>query len=389
MKLIHLSDLHIGKRIYEVSLIEDQKYILNEILRIVGEEKPDGVLIAGDIYDRSDPSAEAVALFDDFLSRLAALAPVFMAAGNHDSAERVSYGSALLARANVHVAPVYGGTVAEADLEDEYGPVHIYMLPFLKPAQVRRFFQNPENTEDTDPEDREGAPIIATYTDAVRAALTGLPAAPQERNVLIAHQFVTGCSISDSEEHSVGGLDQVSAGVFEGFDYVALGHLHHAQQLEGGRIRYCGTPLKYSFSETNDEKTSTIIEMGPKGQVRLRTRPLLPLRDMREVRGTFDEVMARKDPELIASWLRVILTDETDVPDALAKLRTVYPNVLRLDYDNARTRSDEKLEARDAGKISPEELFADFYETQNGVSLEGEAADYLRDLLNELKEAEV
>ena len=269
MKLIHLSDLHIGKRVNEFSMIEDQKYILNQILEIIREEEPDAVLIAGDIYDKSVPSAEAVEVFDDFLVSLAeAELPVFLISGNHDSAERLSFGGRILEKSRIHVSPVYHGETAPVTLRDSWGPVRVFLLPFVKPSQVRAFFP-----------DRE----IETYTDAVAAAVESMDVDEKERNVLITHQFVTGSVRCESEELSVGGTDNVDAGVFEAFDYVALGHLHGPQSAGKETVRYCGSPLKYSFSEVRHQKSVTVLELREKGQVTVKTRPLTPRRDLETI----------------------------------------------------------------------------------------------------------
>ena len=258
MKLIHLSDLHLGKRVNEFSMIEDQEYILREILGIVREEEPDGVLIAGDIYDKSVPSVEAVELFDDFLKRLARQkTPVFIISGNHDSPERLAFAAELIEPSGIYIAPAYNGKVAPVSLSDAHGEVHIYMLPFIKPVHVRRIF----------PEDK-----VESYTDAVRAAIAHMNVAESERNILMTHQFVTGAARSDSEDICVGGSDNVDASVFQVFDYVALGHIHGPQNAGGEKARYCGSPLKYSFSEAGHRKSVTVVEMEEKGQVKVRDR---------------------------------------------------------------------------------------------------------------------
>lgn len=253
MKFIHLSDLHLGKRVNDFSMIEDQRYIITKILQIIDTEQPDAVLIAGDVYDKSVPSVEAVTLLDFFLVRIASRnLDVFIIAGNHDSPERISFGGRLMERSGVHFAPVYGGKAEPVTLRDEFGEVNFYLLPFLKPAVVRNLFP-----------DRN----ISTYTDALSAAVDKMEIESTKRNVLVAHQFVTGAVRSDSEEISVGGADNVDVSVFDGFDYVALGHIHRPQQVGVKTVRYCGTPLKYSFSEANQEKSVTVVEMGEKGDI--------------------------------------------------------------------------------------------------------------------------
>ena len=319
MKLVHLSDLHLGKRVNEFSMLEDQKHILWEILRIIGREKPEGVIIAGDVYDKAVPPAEAVALLDEFLVRLAGMkTEVFIISGNHDSAERIAFGSRLIRESGVHLSPVFSGEIEPCTLTDEYGEAKIWMLPFIKPADVRHAFPEEE---------------IADYTDAVRTVIRHMNPDPSVRNVLVAHQFVTGAARSDSEDVSVGGMDNVDASVFEPFDYVALGHIHGPQRIGRETVRYCGTPLKYSFSERNHVKSVTVVTLGEKGRTEIRTVPLIPLHDMREIRGTYEELTLRKNWEGTATddYLHVILTDENDVPDAMARLRVIYPNIMKVD----------------------------------------------------------
>ena len=378
MKLIHLSDLHLGKRVNEFSMLEDQAYILLKILSIIDDERPDAVLIAGDVYDKSVPSAEAVELFDDFLVRLAERKlQVFVISGNHDSPERLAFGGRLMDASGVHLAPVYNGHVEPITLTDSFGPVNIFMLPFVKPGHVRRFF----------PEEK-----IESYTDALSVAVGDMKLNTGERNVLIAHQFVTGAERSDSEEASVGGLDNVDAAVFDGFDYVALGHVHGPQNIDSERIRYCGTPLKYSFSEVSHQKSVTVAELGGKGALSVRTIPLIPKRDMVELRGSYEELMRRSFYEGTTypeDYVHITLTDEEDVPEAMARLRVVYRNFMKLSYDNTRTRCLAQIDtAEDTEKKTPLELFAEFYEKQNGAALGEEQEVFLRTLIETIWEEE-
>lgn len=375
MKLIHLSDLHLGIRVNEFSMTEDQKYILGRIAEITEEEKPDAVIIAGDIYDKTVPPAEAVQLFDDFLYRLSLSVPrVFVISGNHDSPERIAFGSRLIDKSGIYLSPVYDGKVTPVSLKDEYGTVNFFMLPFVRPSSVRRFFPD-ENTE--------------TYTEAVRTAVSHMDIPAGDRNILITHQFVMGSVRSDSEDISVGGTDNVDATVFEAFDYTALGHIHGPQNVGKETVRYCGTPLKYSFSEAGQEKSVTVAELKEKGNISIRTVPLLPLHDMREIRGTYMELMQKKTYENTRTddYLRVILTDEEDVPDAVMKLRTVYPNIMRLDYDNTRTRTVDVSEGTAyTEKRTPLELFGEFYEKQNGKPMSDIQTGYVTDLIRKLWE---
>ena len=377
MKMIHLSDLHIGKRVHEVSMTEDQEYILTKILHIIDDEKPDAVLIAGDVYDKSVPSAEAVTLFDDFLCRLAKRSvPVMIISGNHDSPERLAFGGRLLEGSGIHISPVYDGTLSPVTLRDAHGETDFWLLPFIKPIHVKRFFPDEE---------------ILTYTDAVRAALKDLPLDPQRRNVLVTHQFVTGAATCESEELSVGGSDNVDASVFDGFDYVALGHIHGPQNIGSNRIRYCGTPLKYSFSEAGHYKSVTLAELGEKGDLKLRTLPLIPKRDLRQLRGSFAQLT---DPEQYrqganGDYLHIVLTDEEDIPEAVGKLRLIYPNILKLSYDNTRTREDRTVgDAGDVKTRSPLELFGELYEIQNNQPMSETQRSFALELIRSIWEGE-
>ena len=376
MKFIHLSDLHLGKRVNEFSMLEDQSCILAEILRIIDEERPDGLLIAGDVYDKSVPSAEAVALLDDFLVRLAKRdLQIFLISGNHDSAERMAFGGRLMEGSGVHLAPVYDGRAEPIVLTDAHGPVKVYLLPFIKPAHVRRCFPERE---------------ISTYTEALSAAIEAMGVDQAERNVLVTHQFVTGAARCDSEEVTVGGTDNVDVSVFAPFDYVALGHLHGPQTVGRETVRYCGTPLKYSFSEAGQQKSVTVVELGPKGTVTVGTVPLTPLRDLAELRGTYEELTFRgfyEGTSYQKDYVHITLTDEEDIPDAARKLQIIYPNLMKLDYDNKRTRAGLRLDgAEDAEHKSPLELLEEFYEAQNGQPMGGEQRDFAREWMERIWE---
>ena len=377
MKWFHLSDLHLGKRLCEVPLLSDQAHILSQILTLTAVERPDGVLIAGDIYDKPVPSAEAVGLLDDFLVRLSRQGvPAYLISGNHDSAERLSFGGRLMAAGGVHVAPVYSGQVEPIVLADQYGPVHLYLLPFLKPAHVRRFF--PEAS-------------IESYTDAVAAVVSAMEIDPAVRNVLVAHQFVTGSVRCASEEVSVGGTDNVDVSVFDGFDYVALGHLHSPQRAGRDTVRYCGAPLAYSFPEAEQEKSVTVVELKEKGTVSLRTLPLTPLRRLGELRGTYEELTCRQfyeGTDYQSRYLRVVLTDEEDVVDAAVKLRMVYPGLMQVAYDNHRTQAAGVPEL-ESERRSPLELLEEFYEGQNGQPMGDAQRQLARELMEQIWEGEV
>ena len=374
MKLIHLSDLHLGKRIYGFSMIEDQKYILEQILNIVDGEKPDGVILAGDLYDKSIPPAEAVQLFDWFLTHLAEKnIPVFAISGNHDSAERIAFGAGLMSSRNVYMSPVYDGDVRKIVLEDSYGPIDIWLLPFLKPVTVRQALKEEK---------------IEGYQNAVEAVINRMEADFDRRNVLIAHQFVTGASLCESEELNVGGLDQIGAEVFCDFDYVALGHIHSPQRAGRDTVRYCGTPLKYSFSEAEQTKSVTVVELFEKGRAEVKAIPLVPLRDMRKIRGTYMELM---NPSFYQSgnredYVHITLTDEEDIPDGLQKLRVIYPNLMQLSYDNLRTQANQEISVdEEIEQKSEQELFEDFYRAQNNQEMSKEQKNFVAELLERLQ----
>lgn len=378
MKLIHLSDLHLGKRVNGFSMLDDQRYILEQILRIIDQERPDGVLIAGDVYDKSVPSAEAVSLLDDFLVRLAKKElQVFLISGNHDSPERMAFGRRLMTDRGVYIAPVYDGNVSALTLQDAFGPVNIYLLPFLKPAHIRAAFPDEE---------------IQTYSDALGVAIRAMEVNTAERNVLVTHQFVTGAARCDSEDLSVGGTDNVDVSVFDSFDYVALGHIHGPQQAGRPEVRYCGTPLKYSFSEAKQQKSVTVVELGKKGSVTIRTVPLTPLRDLVELRGAYEELTLRdfyQGTSYQNDYVHITLTDEDDIPDGMSKLRVIYPNLMKLDYDNKRTRAGGIVEgARDVTKRSPLDLLEEFYQKQNGQEMGEAQRAFAKDLMERIWEGE-
>lgn len=379
---MHLADLHLGKRVNGFSMMEDQEYILNRILEIMEEEQPDGLLIAGDVYDKTIPPAEAVRRMDDFLTAVATKhVPVFLISGNHDSAERVAFGHQLMQGSGIWISPVYDGTIRHHTLEDRWGEVNIYLIPFLRPSVVRSFFPDVE---------------IEDYTDALRTIIEDLQVDTSRRNVVLAHQFVTAAGAlpetCDSEQLSVGGLDRVDGSVFSPFDYTALGHLHGPQRVGSETIRYAGSPLKYSFSELHQKKSVTVAELWAKGETEIRQIPLQPRREMIELRGTFEEILeeARKKGEPQTDYYHMILTDETDVVDALSRLREYYPNIMLLDYDNRRTRSQKEVEQLDrVEERTPGELFAALYEQQNGQEMDSDRKEYLDGLIREIWEEQV
>lgn len=375
MKIMHLSDLHIGKKVNEYSMLQDQIYILKEILRIIDNEKVETVIIAGDVYDRSLPPNEALELFDEFLYQLSSRnVNVFVISGNHDSPERISYGGRMMTENKIFLSPVYDGNVKPISLNDDYGEVNFYMLPFIRPADIRRYFPD-ENIEN--------------YTDAVKVAIDNMNVDFSERNILITHQFVTGAELSESEDIIVGGTDNVSGEVFDGFDYVALGHIHREQTVGKDNIRYCGTPLKYSFSEAKHIKSVTILDFKDKENIEYSKIPLTPLRDMREISGTYDELTLKSNYENtnVDDYLHITLTDEEDIPDAIGKLRSIYPNIMKLDYDNLRTRGSGIVDAiENIESKSPFELFADLFKQQNNQDMSEEQEEIMRNLIDKIWE---
>ena len=376
MKIIHLADLHIGKRVNEFSMIDDQKYILNQILEIIDKEKPDAVIIAGDVYDKQVPSIEAVELLDSFISDISKRkTTTFIISGNHDSAERLAFGSSLMAMGKIYISPVYNGKISKYTLKDDFGSANFYLLPFVKPSHVKRFF----------PDEK-----IESYTDAIKVVIDNLKLDTSEINIFIAHQFVTGASRTESEEISVGGLDNVDASVFEDFDYVALGHIHRPQKIGTERIRYCGTPLKYSFSEVNDTKSVSIIEINSKEDFNLRMIPLVPKRDMRKIRGTYEELTTKNSYENTNTddYIHVTLTDEFNVADAIQKLRVIYKNIMKLEYDNMRTRESRKINLDDMviENKNPLEIFSEFYKLQNNKEMNDEQKEIIKRIMEEVWE---
>ena len=372
MKFLHLSDLHIGKRVNEFSMIEDQQYILQQIIEIIDREKPEAVVIAGDVYDKSIPSVEGVSLFDYFLTKLCNLnTTIMIVSGNHDSADRLNYGGKILERNNIYIAGIFGGTVKSVELRDQYGPVTFYLLPFIKPAMVTSYF-----------------PEVETYQDALQAVVGATEVDSLQRNVLVAHQFIVSGGESpersESELESLGGLDQIDASVFDDFDYVALGHLHGPQRIGRDTIRYAGSPLKYSFSEVKQKKSVTMVTLNEKGQASFELLPLMPLRDMREFEGKIEELVDEK--YYTKDYIHVTLTNEENIIDPMGRLRTVYPNIMKLDFRNSRTavKENARMAAQDVKNSSPLQLFHEFYEMQNNQPMNEMEIEIMTKLLEGL-----
>lgn len=375
MKILHLSDLHFGKRLNNFSLLEDQIYVNQQIFQLAKNQKIDAVIIAGDIFDKSIPSADAVQLFDEFLNFWAELnLPIFIISGNHDSAERLSFGLNIFSHNNIYISPVYNGEIKSITLKDNYGNINFYLLPFLKPSMVRPFFPDEE---------------IKSHTQALKIALKNLPLNKDERNILIAHQFVTGAVVSDSEEINVGGLNNIDAHIFDDFDYVALGHIHTPQTILRDTIRYCGSLLKYSFSEANQQKSATIIDITTKEQINITTFPIKPLHDMRKIKGSYAELTNRQNyiNTNTDDYIFATLTDEEDIPDAISRLRSIYPNIMQLEYDNKRTRTNQIIDTSDINSLkTPIEFFNEFYQLQNNQSLNDAQMQIMQDLIDSIWE---
>lgn len=383
MKIIHLSDLHVGKRVNGYSLIEDQRYILDRIAEISEEEKPDVIIIAGDVYDKPQPSGEAVTVFDSFITKLSKLRNcrnektlILIISGNHDSGERLAFGQDIFREEGITISGTYDGRLKTVRLEDDFGTVSFTLLPFIKPANVRSV---------TGEE-------VSTYTEAVEAALKGAEINEGERTVLVAHQFVTGGITSESEEYSVGGLDNVDGSVFDSFDYVALGHLHDPQKMGRETLRYGGSPLKYSFSEVNQKKSVTVVELFEKGKTEIRLIPLKPLRDMREIEGTYESLMGPEGRTTGSTedYIKAVLTDEEGIPYVMGKLRSVYPNIMEVAYNNLKKRDGTVAAANDFTGIKedPIDVFCEFYRQQNNREIDSEKKEYIRGLIEEVWEEE-
>ncbi len=377
MKLIHLSDLHIGKKVNEFSMLEDQQYIFEKIIQIIDEQKIECVLIAGDIYDKSIPSKYAVQLFDDFLTKMAKRnIPIFIISGNHDSAERIAFGSKLMCQSKVYFSPAFEGDIKPILLRDEYGEIAVYMLPFIKPAIVKNIYEYAD---------------IESYNDAVKIAIEHMDIDKNRRNILVAHQFVTEAETSESEDISVGGIDNVDACVFDDFDYVALGHIHKPQHIYRDTIRYCGTPLKYSFSEAKHKKSVTIVTLKQKQNIMIDTIELIPKRDMCEIKGYYQEVTALNYYQNMntQNYMHIILKDEQDIADAMAKLRSIYPNIMRLDYDNKRTQNNQIIQTtQNIENKTPLQLLQQFYEIQNNDVMNKQQTMFCSKIMEEIWEEE-
>ena len=375
MRFLHLADLHIGKRVNGFSMIEDQKFVFEQVYNVIENEKIDGIIMAGDIYDKPVPSAEAVKLFDEMLTRLVSInLPIFVISGNHDSAERIGFGSDILSAAKVYMSRVYNGNLQKIELEDDYGKINVYLLPFIKPATVKNIYKEAE---------------MKDYDDALEYVLSQEKIDETKRNVIVSHQFVTGAMRSESEEVSVGGLDNVSVENYEAFDYVALGHIHRAQQMGRESARYAGTLLKYSFSEEKHNKSMTIVDLKEKGNIEIKEIPVKPLHDLKTIKGKFSKITSEEFYKELKKedYYRAVLTDEDDILNAIGKLKSIYPNLMSMEYDNTRTRSYSVVDNVETGETkSPLDYFEEFFEKQNGRKMSEKQRNYLLEILGEARE---
>lgn len=383
MRFLHLSDLHFGKVVNSISMIDEQKHAVQQILDMIDRINPNAVIIAGDIYDKYIPSVEAVELFSDFLAQMSEkkhrdgekseTLHIFIISGNHDSPERLDFGSKIMDKQGIHIKSVFDGVPSPMSLEDGFGRVNFYLLPFVKPVHVRSVFPDEE---------------IVTYNDAVRTVIAHTPVNREERNVIVTHQFITSAKRCDSETvTSVGGTDNIDSCEFDAFDYVALGHIHGPQSIGRETVRYCGTPIRYSFSEMEQQKSVTVVDMDEKGSVKITLEPLTPLHNMREIRGSYDELTLRANYEGtdVNDYIRVILTDEDVVQNPLKILAQIYPNIMSVQYDNERTRASSVIaEIERLEEKSDIDLLNELFLLQNGVELNTDQMNYAKALFEAL-----
>ena len=372
MKFLHLGDLHLGRSLGDFDLIDDQRYILDRILEIQEKEKADTVLIAGDVYDRTIPSEAATRLLDDFLHSLAERhVRTFLISGNHDSDDRLNYGSRLFEKNGIWISAVFDGTLRRYTVPDESGEVDIWLLPFVKASQVRHFFPEAE---------------ISSYEDAVRVILQSADIDPARRNILVAHQFVAGKDgdprLGGSESagtQNVGMVEKIGWDCFCNFDYVALGHIHSPQKIGREEIRYAGSPLKYSLSEAGSDKSVPVVTMGEKGDVSVELHPLKPLRDLRHIKGTLHKLLDKANVQDTDDFIYATLTDEEIINDAMGIFQQIYPNTVKIDYDNSHTHEIEQI---DLSKVvrsrSFEELIGDFYTMIYGCQITEEEMEVMK-----------
>lgn len=372
MKLIHLSDIHLGKRISEISMLDDQKFILNQIINLIKQKNADAVVIAGDIYDRPVPPPEAVNLLDEFLTNLCDInVKCLMISGNHDSNERLAFGEKLLEKSGVYMSPVFDSKIKTVTLNDEYGQIDFVLLPFLRPAQVKRYYEDISSLNES---------------DAVKLVLENTPKREGVRRVLVAHHFVTAFGDKpeqcDSEVLSVGTLGGIDVDIIKDFNYVALGHIHKPQKIGYEHVRYAGSPLKFSFSEVNHKKSVPFVEIDADGNVNIQLIPLKPKRDMRKIKGSLQEILSPDKDEKTDDYMHITLTDDA-VLDAMQKVKSVYPNTMSLEFENAQTKALDIPVFNNSQKNDIQSLFAEFFEKQNGQELSEQMKQYLHEAMGE------
>lgn len=383
MKLLHLADLHIGKVILEQSLLEDQEYMLKRIIEKIKEEKIEAVLIAGDIYDKAIPSSDAVNLLNDFLNTLVTILKlqVFIISGNHDSKERLNFGSEILDKEGLHICTTYNGTLKKYVLYDTYGPINIYLLPYIKPIDIKPFFDSE----------------IHSYDEAIEKIIEKEEINSKERNIILSHQFVTYNEIeperSESETLYLGGTENVDVSHYEPFDYVALGHIHRPQKIGRETARYAGTMLKYSFSEVMHNKILTILDMREKNNLNIKFIPLVPLRDMRQIEGPIEQLIKKENYQKTNTldYIQVIITNEEPIYDAIGQIKTIYPNTLKLLHKNSNSELDLSAEGIMIENIKSKDeftLFLEFYESQNGKAMNEEKNMIIKEIISEAKKVE-
>ena len=381
MKILHLADLHFGKILQEQSLIEDQEYILKEIINIIKEKEIKALLISGEIYDRSVPPTEAVNLLDNFLKILIKdlKIKVFIISGNHDSKDRLGFGNKIFEDEGLYIESKYNGRLKKVRLEDEYGPLNIYMLPFIKPVEVKKFFED----------DLEN-----NYDLAINKIIEKEEIDKSERNIIMVHQFVTAGNVkperTESEVLSLGGIENVDVSNFKSFDYVAIGHVHRPQKIGRDTARYAGTILKYSFSEINHNKSIPIIDIKEKGNITINLLPLKPLRDMREIKGPIEELIKEENYKEgnLEDYIKAIITNEEPVYDAIGKIKKIYPNTLKLEIQNSKTinsNTEQNINLEEVKKKSELELFSDFYKLQNNLDLNEKQKEIVKNIISEVK----
>lgn len=371
MKVLHLADLHIGKRVNGFNMIEDQRFALEQILSIVKEEDIACILIAGDVYDQSVPSSEAMSIFDDFITSLTELEKdVLIIAGNHDSAERLAFASRLMQKSKVYISKVFDGEIDKIVLEDSYGPINFYLLPFLKPIHVKCFHPDLK---------------LDDFQSAIDLVIESIDLDKSQRNVIISHQFIVGAERSDSEELYLGGSEAISLDTYKDFDYVALGHIHKKQAFRDGKVRYPGSLLKYSKSEANYKKAINIVDIRAKGDIEIIEKEISYLHEMREISGYFEDIIeASKDDPRKEDYIHFNLFDQDEVFDGLARLREVYPNLMTMAYVKEKEFEDLELVSFEMKEKDPFELFNEFYEFRKNRKLDEDKSELVKEVIRDV-----